>query len=106
MENSTRDRRMYDSARWRKARKLHLSEHPLCAMCLLHGITTAANTVDHVVEHKGDYDMFWDSSNWQSLCASCHSGLKRVQEKRGYSAAADVDGMPIDARHPWNTGGK
>lgn len=97
---------MYDSVRWRKARSRHLSEHPLCAMCDRQGITKPANTVDHVVEHHGDYDLFWDPSNWQSLCASCHSGIKRVQENRGYSAAAGADGLPIDSRHPWNTGGK
>ena len=71
-------------------------------MCERQGIVTAATVVDHIKEHKGDYGLFWDESNWQSLCASCHSGIKRTQEKHGYSQAAGVDGMPVDANHPWN----
>lgn len=100
---NNKDKRMYDSARWRKARSRHLSEHPLCEFCARQGYDTPATVVDHIKEHKGDYNLFWDAGNWQSLCARCHSGLKRLQEHHGYSQAAGVDGMPIDASHPWNT---
>jgi 5-methylcytosine-specific restriction protein A len=24
--------------------------------------------VDHIVPHRGDKKLFWDSSNWQALC--------------------------------------
>ena len=99
------DRRMYDSARWRQARKQHLLENPLCVMCARQGRDTPASVVDHVIEHKGDPVLFWDTKNRQSLCPSCHSGIKRMQEHHGYSQAADVDGQPMDASHPWNTGG-
>lgn len=99
------ERRMYDSGRWRKARRLHLNEHPLCAMCERQGRETAASVVDHIKEHKGDDELFWDRTNWQSLCHHCHSRLKQIQERRGYSSAADVEGQPMDASHPWNTGG-
>jgi len=101
-----KERRMYDSVQWRKARQRHLREHPLCIMCERQGRDTVATVVDHIVEHKGDHKLFWDPSNWQSLCASCHSGIKRLQETHGYSAAADIDGMPIDSGHPWNARGK
>jgi 5-methylcytosine-specific restriction protein A len=96
-----KERRMYDSVRWRKARKRHLDEHPLCVLCERQGITTAATVVDHIKEHKGDYDLFWDAKNWQSLCASCHSGIKRTQDNYGYSQAADENGIPLDVNHPW-----
>lgn len=59
--------RGYDS-RWRKARLAYLAKHPLCAECLKRGIYTSARVVDHIVPHKGDKALFWDSSNWQSLC--------------------------------------
>jgi 5-methylcytosine-specific restriction enzyme A len=104
MENTNKKRRMYDSARWRRCRARHLSEHPFCVICDRQGITTAASVVDHIKEHKGDHDLFWDAGNWQSLCPSCHSGIKRMQENRGYSPAADVDGMPLDDQHPWSKG--
>ena len=65
-------RRGYNS-RWRKERELFLAAHPFCAECLKNGIHTAATDVDHIVPHKGDKRLFWDKSNWQALCHSCHS---------------------------------
>ena len=62
----------YDS-RWRKAAKLFLNQHPLCAECLKHGKCTVATDVDHVIPHRGDKKLFWDVNNWQPLCHSCHS---------------------------------
>lgn len=59
--------RGYD-ARWRKAREQHLRAHPLCAECKRHGRITPARVVDHIVPHRGDQVLFWDESNWQSLC--------------------------------------
>jgi 5-methylcytosine-specific restriction enzyme A len=67
-------------------------------------MTVVATIVDHKIPHKGDYDLFWNQDNWQSLCASCHSGVKRMQENHGYSQQCGVDGVPIDAGHPWNKG--
>ena len=102
MDRISHGRRMYDTVRWRKARLSHLNEYPLCVLCERQGITTAATVVDHIQEHKGDYDLFWNQDNWQSLCASCHSGIKRMQEHHGYSQAADANGIPLDNNHPWN----
>lgn len=46
--------------------------------CHEEGRTTAATQTDHVVPHKGDLGLFWDSQgNWQSLCASC--GARKSQ---------------------------
>ena len=93
---------MYDTTRWRKVRIRHLNEYPLCALCARQGVDTEATVVDHVVEHKGNYDLFWNQDNWQSLCASCHSGIKRMQEHHGYSQACDENGISLDKNHPWN----
>lgn len=98
-------RRLYDSVRWRKVAKSFLSQHPLCAMCARMGRVTAASIVDHIAPHAGNMMLFWDTTNMQSLCASCHSGTKRIQEGRGFSQACGVDGMPLDAGHPWGDGG-
>lgn len=59
--------------RWHKVRSQFLLHHPLCVHCKAEGRTTAANEVDHIKPHKGDYHLFWDSGNWQALCKSCHS---------------------------------
>ena len=34
---------------------------------------TRATDVDHVVDHKGNWALFTDPSNLESLCHSCHS---------------------------------
>lgn len=72
------------NSRWRKARKIHLNEHPLCVHCQNEGRITAANEVDHIIPHKKDYDLFWDEGNWQSLCKSCHS-KKTTTEDGGFN---------------------
>jgi len=70
-ERGTAAQRGYD-ARWRKARKRFLAANPLCAECMKEGKVTAASVVDHIIPHKGDPVLFWDESNWQSLCKQCH----------------------------------
>ena len=97
---------LYGSTAWRNLRASVLSEEPLCRMCDQQGRVTAATVVDHVREHKGDRKLFFDRENLQPLCASCHSGRKRVQDRHGYSAACGVDGQPSDPGHPWNRGKK
>jgi len=64
--------RGYDG-RWRKARASFLQRNPLCAECMRNGRITPATVVDHVIPHRGDEKLFWDESNWQALCASCHN---------------------------------
>jgi hypothetical protein len=62
----------------------------------------AAVVVDHIVPHRGDMKLFWDSGNWQSLCKTCHDSFKQRQEKSGVESGCSVDGIPIDASHHWN----
>lgn len=64
--------RGYD-ARWRSARELYLADEPLCRNCMLQNIITGADVVDHIIPHRGDHELFWDQTNWQPLCYSCHS---------------------------------
>ncbi|MBI9080845.1 MAG: HNH endonuclease [Pseudodesulfovibrio sp.] len=65
-------KRGYDS-KWRKAREGYLRKHPLCVECEKQGKPkTKATVVDHIIPHRGDKEKFWDSSNWQPLCKSCH----------------------------------
>ena len=81
-----------------------MQRHSLCVMCLAVGRVEAATVVDHVKPHQGDEELFWDVSNWQALCASCHSSHKQTQEKSGYLKGCDVNGIPIDVTHPWFRG--
>ena len=82
--------------RWQKARAQYLRLHPLCVMCQTEKRITAANTVDHRIPHKGDDALFWSQDNWQSLCASHHSGDKQAIEKSGKaSPRIGADGYPV-----------
>lgn len=76
--------------KWQVARKRHLVEHPLCVECESNGIVKAADVVDHIIPHKGDQQLFWDESNWQSLCSTCHNRKTATQDSnfahsRGWS---------------------
>lgn len=76
--------RGYDS-KWETAAKVFLMEHRKCAC----GCGRVADTVDHIVPHRGDMGLFWDRSNWQALAATCHSSKKQSLEAkaRGRSRA-------------------
>lgn len=66
---------------WQKARAGHLLSHPLCVLCDQLGRVTAADVVDHKEAHRGDMTLFWDRTNWQSLCTNCHSSVKQREEQ-------------------------
>ena len=100
--NNMHTRRQYDTPRWRKARARFLALNPLCVLCLQSGWDTPATVVDHMRPHNGDDRLFWDEGNWQALCPSCHSGVKRIQEHHGHSQACDIDGLPLDREHRWS----
>jgi len=71
------------SYQWSQARELFLKAYPICANCERRGRITAATVVDHIIPHRGDDFLFWDESNWQPLCASCHS-RKTAKEDGGF----------------------
>lgn len=66
--------------KWQKAREGWLNAHPLCAYCEKHGRITSGVVVDHIEPHRGDMRLFWDSTNWQTLCRPCHDSVKKAEE--------------------------
>lgn len=74
--------KLYNDNKWRKARKLFLQRHPLCVMCLEAGLYKEAEVIDHIIPHKGDTGLFWDVSNWQSLCKRHHDSDKQREERK------------------------
>lgn len=94
----TSGQRGYDY-RWQKARAAYLRLHPYCVYCMreirIEAIGLAevilecaardlpvpyGNVVDHIVAHRGDQALFWNESNWQTLCQTHHSRDKQRQE--------------------------
>ena len=91
---------MYKTKVWKEGRLVHLAQHPLCASCASRGIVRAATVVNHRVAHRGQWTLFKDSDNWQSLCKSCHDSEAQSQDVRGYTNRIGNDGWPLDDRHP------
>lgn len=79
-------KRGYDD-RWRRASKRFLQDHPLCQVHLEDNLLVSASCVDHIIPHKGDYELFWDEANWQSLCKPCHD-RKTASEDGGFGHEA------------------
>lgn len=77
-------RSLYKTARWLKARAAFLFAHPLCIWCAFRKQLTPATVVDHWLPHRGDAAIFWDSTRWAPLCATCHSSDKQRLEAKGH----------------------
>lgn len=82
----------YSSARWRKLRERCLSENPLCVECEKEGHVTAGTIADHIIPHKGDYDLFWDFNNLQTLC-TMHHNKKTATSDGGYKNRREGEGL-------------
>lgn len=69
--------------RWQKYSAQYRVNNPLCVMCLKVGKLIPAQCVDHIiaVESKDD-PLFWDASNHQSLCNTCHNIKSEAEGNR------------------------
>ena len=98
----TAGRAWYSTKRWQTLRGMILQGQPLCVMvskreqCLVF-----ATEVDHKAPHRGDQRLFWDRSNLQPMCRSCHAE-KTAREVLGNGPGWDEHGMPLDPDHHWN----
>ena len=70
------------NSRWHKARTAYLHAHPFCVKCMEEGRYTKATVVDHIRPHRGDQALFWDRSNWQSLCKQHHDEKTGKEDRR------------------------
>ena len=68
---------------WQKYRLYFLYINPLCVIHLKRGRLVSADTVDHIIPHKGDRQLFIDTSNHQALCKQCHD-IKTATEDGGF----------------------
>jgi 5-methylcytosine-specific restriction endonuclease McrA len=64
-------RRWYRTARWIRLRRAVLVDAAYqCQGCQA---VQVALEVDHIRRHGGDPVLFWDRSNLQTLCSTCHT---------------------------------
>ena len=66
---------------WQKVSKRYLKANPLCKQCQCESRLAQAEVVDHIIPHRGDRQLFWDESNWQSLCKRCHDRKTRTEDQ-------------------------
>ncbi|MBS0205687.1 MAG: HNH endonuclease [Planctomycetes bacterium] len=68
-------RKWYSLDIWSRRRDAQLNKQPLCEACLAQTPEqiTGATDVDHIVPHRGNWGLFIDPANLQSLCKPCHS---------------------------------
>ena len=64
---------MYGTDVWKRLREDQLLQEPFCRECARRGVRRYATDVDHIRDHKGDWAVFTDPGNLESLCHSCHS---------------------------------
>lgn len=76
-------KKFYNSAAWRKLRKLKLAQNPVCEQCQ----RRLAREVDHVKPRAQHPELALDITNLQSLCTPCHSRktIRETAEKRRVS---------------------
>jgi hypothetical protein len=65
------------------------------------GIVTAANVVDHVIPHRGDWNVFV-TGKLQSRCQPCYKSAKRQIELHGYRCDFGFDRYRTNPNHPFN----
>jgi 5-methylcytosine-specific restriction endonuclease McrA len=83
-ENASRaNTPMYNTARWRKLRAKVLKENPCCFKCGISKKETALH-VHHLIEPRGNEELFFDETNLVPVCASCHRVLtvQEIQNRR------------------------
>lgn len=86
------------SKQWRAIRQMVLDREPLCRYCKARGIVTPATEVDHI--HRDTSDNRLEAL--QPLCKSCHSEKTAAEAEGRLMKGCDVNGYPLDPRHPWN----
>lgn len=67
-----------------RLRPAQLLREPFCRECARRGFRVRATVVDHITPHRGDWGLFTDSSNLQSLCEICHNAktAREMAEER------------------------
>ena len=64
----------YNLPIWTKRlRPDQLLREPFCRECAKQNVRTRATVVDHITPFRGDWALFIDTANHESLCETCHN---------------------------------
>jgi len=71
-EGTGRSGRKPDLPFWLNTRRVSVS-----------GVRHPADVVDHIIPHRGNQKLFWDTKNWQAMNHVCHN-RKTAREDGGF----------------------
>lgn len=80
---------MYNTPEWtQQLRPAQLLREPWCCECAEQGNRVRATVVDHKKPHRGDWALFIDPQNHQSLCKHHHDAktMRELNAKRRENA--------------------
>lgn len=71
-------KKWYHTTAWKKLRQVILNRDPICTCkepgCHPNGgCHNPSTVVDHILDHGGNYRLFFDRSNLHGTCTSCHN---------------------------------
>ena len=95
-ERGTARERGYNK-RWDRVSILYRRAHPLCLGCQAIGRVMPTQVVDHIIPHRGDYNLMWDERNWQPACAWHHDVIKQRLELAVVQGQANVNDLRLDS---------
>ena len=75
--------KFHNTSRWRRLRALKLSQDPLCQICLMKGVTRAAEQVHHLLKIDDFPEEGLNMMYLQSLCSECHDAITGREGGRG-----------------------
>ena len=78
---------MYSTKVWTKGlRPGQLLREPFCRECAAEGKRVRAVAADHIKPHRGDWSLFTDLDNLQSLCKHHHDAktVREMMQNRRY----------------------
>jgi len=75
-------RAWYKTAKWQRLRAATFERDLFtCQECGRIEGRTSHLICDHIKPHRGDERLFWDPTNLQTLCKSCHDAVKQAAEQ-------------------------
>jgi 5-methylcytosine-specific restriction protein A len=77
------DSQVYHTPLWRQLTAQVKLEQPLCVMCAVNDIDTPTKEIDHIIPTRVNKALWFERSNLQGLCKSCHS-TKSMRDRKTY----------------------
>lgn len=75
----------YGLSVWASAREAQLAREPLCERHKARGEVVPATVVNHRRPHRGDWALFIDPANHESVCERCHNRDIQREERSALS---------------------